>query len=215
MEGSASLLVFVAVLAGKVWSASMSESLTTAHGRSYVRGIIPDSVNRERDDFYPTPPRVTLALLGVEAFTGPIWEPACGDGAISKVLEDIGHAVHSTDLIDRGYGIPHRDFLLDYETRADNIITNPPFKFAEEFARHALSRTTGKVALLCRLAWLEGKARRLMFEETPLAHVWVFSARVPMLRGGVDFGKGGGGMIAFAWFVWDHAHQGKPTLGWI
>ncbi len=182
---------------------------------AYVRGIIPDKANREKDDFYPTPPRATLALLKVEKFHGEIWEPACGDGAISRVLIDAGYTVKSSDLIDRGYGDSNRDFLLDYETRTDNVITNPPFKHAEEFAIHALRVSRGKVAMLCRLAWLEGKARRRMFLETPIARVWVFSSRVPMLRGGEEMMKGGGGMIAFAWHVWDHQHKGPPTLGWL
>lgn len=192
----------------------MSETASPV-GRAYVRSIIPDAENRERDDFYPTPPRATRALLDVEQFYGTIWEPACGDGAISKVLLDAGHDVISTDLIDRGYGTPHRDFLLEYRTRADNIVTNPPFKHAEEFAWHALRCAHRKVALLCRLAWLEGKARNKLFTSTPLARVWVFSSRVPMLRGGAEMMKGGGGMIAFAWFVWDHAHAGEPRLGWL
>ena len=193
----------------------MSEAVALPTRASSFVCSRPDAANRERDDFYPTPPIATLALLSVEPFVGSIWEPACGDGAISKVLEAAGYEVLSTDLINRGYGTPNRDFLLEYQTRADNIVTNPPFKFAEEFAEHALTRTTGKVAMLCRLGWLEGKARRRMFTETPLARVWVFSSRVPMLRGGTDAGKGGGGMIAFAWFVWDHAHTGAPTLGWL
>jgi len=182
---------------------------------AYVRGIIPDAKNRERDDFYPTPPKATRALLSVETFIGDIWEPACGDGAISKVLEEAGYKVTSSDLIDRGYGTPGVDFLLDYQTTADNIVTNPPFKHAEEFVMHALNRARRKVAMLCRLAWLEGKARGEMFQTTPLARVWVFSGRIPMLRGGEQMMKGGGGMIAFAWFVWDHEHKGPPTLGWL
>jgi hypothetical protein len=182
---------------------------------SYVRGIIPDSENREKDDFYPTPPEGTRALLRVERFDGPIWEPACGDGAISRVLEEAGHEVISTDLVDRGFGTPRTDFLMEWQPRAPNIVTNPPFKHAEEFARHALGLTTGKVAMLCRLAWLEGKERRRMFESTPLARVWVFAGRLTMLRSGFDGGKGGGSMTAFAWFVWEHRHQGPPTLGWV
>ncbi len=75
--------------------------------------------------------------------------------------------------------------------------------------------TTGKVAMLCRLTWLEGKERGLMFRRTPIARVWVFSARVQMPRGGAEMVKGGGGMIAFAWYVWEHGYVGKPTLGWI
>jgi hypothetical protein len=174
-----------------------------------------DVENRERDDFYPTPPRATHALLNVEQFDGNIWDPACGEGAISRVLEDAGHEVISTDLIDRGYGTTPRDFLLEWNQRADNIITNPPFKHAEEFAEHSLRLAHRKVAFLCRLAWLDGKTRGQMFARTPLARVWVFSSRVPILRGGTDAGKGGGGMIALAWFVWDRAHLGALTLRWL
>lgn len=182
---------------------------------AFVRGIISDAENRQRDDFYPTPPRATLALLAAETFEGGIWEPACGDGAISKVLEAAGHIVTSSDLIERGYGTARVDFLLDYQTTADNIITNPPFKFAQEFAEHALRRSHRKVAMLCRLGWLEGLARQKMFQSTPLRRVHVFSGRVPMLRNGEAMMAGGGGMIAFAWFVWEHGFTGKPELGWI
>lgn len=181
----------------------------------YVRGIAPDAENRERDDFYPTPPVAVHALLGVETFEGSIWEPACGNGAISTILEAAGHHVISTDLIERGYGISGVDFLLDYRTVAENIVTNPPFKLAAQFAEHAIARSTGKVALLCRLAWLEGKARRKLFESTPLARVWVFSERIPLWRHGVPIPGAAGGMIAFCWLVWQHGHQGRPTLGWL
>lgn len=184
-------------------------------GQTYVRGIIPDRANRQRDDFYPTPPEGTQALLSVERFEGSIWEPACGDGAISEVLRAAGYEVHSTDLIDRGYGDPGVDFLLDWTTRADNIVTNPPFKLAQEFIEHALRQADRKVAMLLRLAFLEGGARRKMYETTPLAHVWVFSRRLAIMRNGEPFKNGSGGMVALAWFVWDHAHDGPPQLGWI
>lgn len=186
-----------------------------AGARAYVRGIIPDKENREVDDFYPTPPRATRALLSVERFNGTVLEPACGDGAISKVLQEAGHNVISNDLINRGFGTPHVDFLLDFQTRVENIITNPPFKLANEFALHAIEMASNKVAFLCRLGWLEGQERRKMFVSTPLARVWVFSGRVPMLRGGNQMMKGGGGMIAFAWYVWDKAYSGAPSLGWL
>lgn len=183
-------------------------------GAAWAKGIAPDAENRERDDFYPTPPEATRALLNVEKFEGGIWEPACGDGSISRVLEAAGYEVESTDLIARGYGTPNRDFLLEWQQTADNIVTNPPFKHAEDFARHSLRRSRRKVAMLCRLAWLEGKERGKMFRTTPLARVWVFSSRVLMTRAGMEM-SGGGGMIAFAWYVWDHEHSGAPTLGWL
>ena len=184
-------------------------------GAAWAKVIAPDVENREIDDFYPTPPRGTQALLSVEKFEGNIWEPACGDGAMSRELERAGYAVVSTDLIDRGYGVANRDFLLDFQTTADNVVTNPPFKLANEFVAHALGRSRRKVAMLCRLAWLEGKERGAMFQRTPLARVWVFSSRLAMLRGGAKKMAGGGGMIAFAWYVFEHGHQGPPTLGWL
>jgi hypothetical protein len=137
---------------------------------------------------------------------------------MSRVLEAAGYEVISTDLVDRGYGEVRHDFLMEWQPRAPNIVTNPPFKMCEEFVRKALSLTTGKVAILARLAWLEGKARRELFENTPLARVWIFAGRLNMTRGELladNAPTGGGGMLAFAWFVWDHSHEGPPTLGWV
>ena len=169
---------------------------------------------RHADDFYPTPPEGTEALLRVEAFEGPIWEPACGDGAISKVLEARGHTVISSDLVARGYGENGVDFLFEFKPRAPNIVTNPPFKLAVPFIERALTLTTGKVAMLLRITALEGRERRRLFEASPLARVWVFTRRLTFQRGGGEVTHGGG-MLAFAWFVWDHSHSGPPTLGWL
>lgn len=178
-----------------------------------ITGVAVDRANREKDDFYPTPPEGTEALLSVEAFEGPIWEPACGDGAISKVLESAGYEVISTDLVDRGYGEPRVDFLMEWEPRAPNIVTNPPFKMVAPFMRQALALSCGKVALLLRLACLEGAERGEIYSQSPLARVWVFRRRLSMYRAGET--KDQTGMIAFAWFVWDHSHSGPPTLGWL
>lgn len=167
------------------------------------------------DDFYASPPQAVEALLSVENFDGPIWEPACGDGAISKVLAAAGHEVVSTDLVDRGYGESRIDFLMEHEARAPNIVTNPPFKLGNQFAEHACHLATGKVCFLMRLVWLEGRARKKMFGKTGLSRVWVFSSRIPrMNRGGYD-GPVVSSTIAFAWFVWSPDHQGPTQLGWI
>jgi hypothetical protein len=100
-----------------------------AGGPQYAQAQRDDAQNRETHDFYPTWPAATRALLSVERFDGAIWEPACGDGAMSKVLEAAGHEVISTDLIDRGYGEGGRDFLMEWQPRAPNIVTNPPFRW--------------------------------------------------------------------------------------
>lgn len=181
-----------------------------------AQSIVGTSAGRPENDFYPTPPEATHALLDCENFTGTIWEPACGDGAISKVLEERGHVVWSSDLIDRGYGLGGYDFLTSHR-KADNIITNPPFTLAQQFVEHSLQATKesqGKVAMLCKLVFLEGQKRKAFFESTPLARVHVFSKRVNFYREGVK-GKLGTSMMAFAWFVWSHGHEGPPTIAWI
>lgn len=85
------------------------------------------SPKRAAFEFYPTPPEAVRALLSMESFEGSVWEPACGDGAISRVLEAAGYQVVSTDLIDRGYGAGGQDFLKSDRPLAKNIITNPPY----------------------------------------------------------------------------------------
>lgn len=188
--------------------------MTTA-GSAFARAQTDDKVNRHPEDYYPTHPGATRALLSVERFEGPIWEPACGEGDMSRVLEAVGYEVISSDLIDRGYGEGGRDFLMEWSPVAPNIVTNPPFRWAIEFTDRALQLTTGKVALFLRLAFLEGVERGQWFPGTPLARVWVMSRRVPMQRGKLQEEGDGHGVIAFAWFIWEHGHEGPPTLGWL
>jgi hypothetical protein len=122
--------------------------------------------------------------------------------------------VVSTDLVDRGFGLSRRDFLFERELLAPGIVTNPPFKLAGAFAAHALDLGAGKVALLLRLAWLAGvrDARAALLDQRGLARVRVSARRAVMLRNGVDAGGGGGGMIDFAWFIWERGHTGPVEL---
>lgn len=171
---------------------------------------------RHAEDFYRTPPECTSALLAYESFSGPIWEPACGDGAISEVLKSAGHDVFSTDLIDRGYGFGELDFLAQGQTVAPTIVTNPPFKLADAFVLHSLSLGVCKIAMLLRLTWLEGEARRRkLFQHYPPSRVWIFSRRPTLWNGDDPDARTTGGAIAYGWFIWDRDHVGPPTLGWI
>jgi hypothetical protein len=166
-------------------------------------------------DSYATPPIAVEALLRVEQFEGPIWEPACGNGNISRVLTAAGYCVTSTDLVDRGYGKAGVDFLAQDRPMAPNIVTNPPYAFGDEFARHGTRLVSGKLCLLMRLAWLEGKKRRVMFEETGLSRVWVFSGRLPRMHREGWSGPKSSSTMAFGWFVWDMEGSWPPTLGWL
>jgi hypothetical protein len=90
----------------------------------------------EGPDFFPTA-WATYALIDNEEFNGEIWESACGNGAMSVVLETTGQRVISSDLYDRGYGDAGIDFLTQ-KRRTPNIITNPPYNAAEGFVRSGL-----------------------------------------------------------------------------
>jgi hypothetical protein len=175
-------------------------------------------IPREEHDFYRTPPGCTRGLLSVERFAGPIWEPACGDGAISDVLVGAGLDVFNTDLIDRGCGFAGVDFLNESTLCAPDIVTNPPYKLADEFALHAVSQLGArKVAMLLRLSWLEGeRRRRKVFDVAPPSRIWVLSARPTLWHGTDPNARTTGGAISYAWFVWDStAAPGSPVLGWI
>jgi hypothetical protein len=178
-----------------------------------ARSIVGDSEGRPEHDFYRTPAKAVRALLSAESFPGITWEPACGDGAISSVLIENGLDVISSDLLDYGYA-PTTDFLTS-DLMVDNIITNPPFRHAQAFVERALGSTTSKVAMLLKLAFLEGKRRKDFFFHTPLKTVYVFSERLKLSRNGDDEAYKNGGMIAFAWFVWEHGYNEEPVVRWL
>ena len=168
---------------------------------------------RMDNDFYSTPPIATLELLKREQFNGSILECACGTGAISKVLkENIDNEVISKDLIDRNYGEAGKDFLNE-TTVYDNIITNPPFNLAVEFVEKALELSNNKVAFLMRIQFLEGKKRKLLFDKNPPSRVYVFSYRLPYLRG--DEEQPETSAMCLCWFVWDKNYKGDTIIKWI
>lgn len=171
------------------------------------------SADLDGPDFYPTPRWATYALIESEKFTGDIWEPACGDGAMSEVLAETGNRVLSSDLYDRGYGEAGRDFLTSQQA-ATNIITNPPFNSAEGFVAAGLRGAGSKFALLLRLAFLEGANRtNTIFHVHPPSRVWVFSERITFYPKGAV--QAGSGTTAYAWFVWDKSHVGASQLAWL
>jgi hypothetical protein len=166
-------------------------------------------------DLYETPAVAVEALLRVEQLPCRLWEPACGPGAIVRVLRAAGHEVIGGDLIDYGdpthfYG---RDFLMERKVPegCEAIVTNPPFKLAEEFVAHAL-QLCPRVAMLLRLAFLESERRCEILEGCGLARVHVFRKRLPMMHRAEWQGPKVNSGMAFAWFCWDRNHTGPTTI---
>ena len=134
-------------------------------------------------DLYETPAVAVHALLRVERLPHVIWEPACGPGAIVRVLRDAGHDVMATDLV-RYKGMTGRlDFLKVQSAppAVQAIVTNPPFKIANQFVAHAIELCP-LVVMLLRLAFLESEVRSSILDGGKLARVHVFRRRLPMLH---------------------------------
>lgn len=175
-----------------------------------------DSLEREKDDFYPTPPEPTRAFLHAEIVRlrdfGTVWEPACGDGAMVREMESVGLRVVASDLVDRGCGAEIRSFYDWSFPVAGAIVTNPPFQ---------------------ECGWGNGKARWLFHaldalnvEYMALLMNWSFPgagglapfwaqfppARVYLMRWKIDFTGQGSPPMLNGWFVWDRQNQGETVL---
>jgi hypothetical protein len=174
------------------------------------------SALRERgDDLYESPPEAVEALLRIEKLPRRIWEPACGPGAIVRVLRHHGHDVVATDLVNyKSEDSKSRvDFLMERQAPAgvQAIVTNPPFKLATEFVEHALELCP-IVVMLLRLNFMESKRRARILDGGKLARLYSFSNRLPMMHRAGWTGKRASSAVAFAWYVWDCAHSG-PYIG--
>lgn len=177
-----------------------------------------EHLKRETDDFYPTPPEPTRALLHSEIGRLRdyhfIWEPAAGDGAMAREIEAVGLDVIKSDIVDRGCDAEIRDFY-DYTHTPQGvraIVTNPPYQ---------------------EVGWGNGKARwlyhaldTLEIEYMALLLNWSFPgagglasfwaqhppARVYLMRWKIDFTGQGAPPMLNGWFVWDHIHCGETVL---
>lgn len=171
--------------------------------------------DRADKDYYATEPAATEWLCKIEHFGGPILEPSCGEGHISRQLQKAGYEVVSRDLADRGFG-EVADFLSpENKEWAGDIVTNPPYSFAQEFVEKSLAIIPEgrKVAMFLKLTFLEGKRRARLFETTPPIRIWVSHSRLKCAMNG-DFEHTVGSATAYAWFIWQKGFQGHPQIRW-
>lgn len=196
----------------KDWTGNKATTFVTLSASNHSCG------ERQQHDFYATDPRAMELLLAEEKFHHTIWECACGEGHLAKVLEKAGHEVISTDLIYRGFGVSEpMDFLTETLDDFDgDIITNPPYKFALEFVKRALDsvQTGRKVAMFLKLQFLEGKARKQFFLNNPPKVVYVSSSRLKCAKNG-KFESIVSSAVAYAWFVWKKGWKGDTVIKWI
>jgi hypothetical protein len=178
---------------------------------------------RNSPDDFPTPPWATRALLErVLKSRGHValdtcLEPACGAGHMAKTMKDYFRFVESSDAYEYGYG-RIVDFLTEpYEPKSfDWVITNPPFRLAEEFVTESFKVARKGVAILARTVFLESVGRyRSIFQCNPPSVFAQFVERVPMVKGRLD--KRASTATGYAWFIWelDREEVGQTELVWI
>jgi len=171
------------------------------------------SLKDRGDDLYETPPEAVHAILKAETIPLTVCEPACGPGAIVKVLRETGRAVVASDIKD--YGCPDaksgEDFLLAKEAHGGVpcLLTNPPFKLATEFIDKATDLYPLTIMLL-RLEYLAAYHKGLL-DHKPVSRIHAFKKRLPMMHRHGWTGPRTTTRMNFAWFVWDRDYHG-PTI---
>lgn len=171
---------------------------------------------RQAEDYYATEPLAAELLLKVVPELNNIWECACGEGHLAKVFDKARKLVRATDLINRGYGNVE-DFLLNNELYHNgDIVTNPPYKHAQQFVEHALNKVDkGRyVCMFLKVLFLEGKARKELFNKFQPKLIYVSSSRISCAKNG-DFNTYTSSAIAYAWFVWQKGYTGETVVKWI
>ena len=142
-------------------------------------------------------------------------EPACGAGHMARVLKEYFGEVRSSDAHHYGYGTV-RDYLdVPYEANAvDWVITNPPFRLAEQFVERSLIVARRGVAVLVRTVFIESVGRyRNLFESNPPSIFAQYAERVPMVRGRLD--RKASTATGYAWLVWQKPAIGSTRLTWV
>ena len=204
-------------------------------------GIGHSQEEREENDYYATDPLAAIELLNIEPQIDNIWENAVGAGHLATVFNKVGKLRVISDLVDRGYrpeGIPvsyGKDFMQMNKMWKGDIVTNPPYSVAIEWAEHCLSliQEGRYVALFLKLTFLEGKARKEFFKKNPPIRIWVSSSRIPCARNGefeifkkdksgnIKYDKEGNPIkekvssaTSYAWFIWQKGFKGFPEIRW-
>jgi hypothetical protein len=181
--------------------------------------VVASNYARKENDLYQTEPWATEAFLRRFPVDGlKVWEPAAGNHLMADVMRDAGATVKTSDIVvyDRAHDALF-DFLNDRphnEPTIQAIITNPPYgkgnRDAVKFARLALERCEGLVALLLTAKFDFGKTRADLFSGND--RFWAKIALVDRIQW---FPGDTTGTEDHAWYVWGaKGAQYAPRMFW-
>jgi hypothetical protein len=170
------------------------------------------------DDLYETPAICVHAahragVFGHATFpgsAGQVWEPCAGRGAISRELRKLGYGVIAQDLVPHPGADPDITPGIDFEMEraapplAACIITNPPFKRADQFIRHGLTLVPHVIVLLRAMA-IEGAGCSDLIDRHLIAYYIGIDRPPAMHREGWAGNRLTNSGAPFAWFVFQRA----------
>lgn len=187
------------------WKGNTQSVMATLNASGHSDG------ERADRDYYATPEKAVRDVNNLEVFY-EVWEPACGELAISQHLQQV---VRSSDIVDRGCNEVFDFLSIENQHWHGDIVTNPPFAKATEFLEKALNIIPDgrKIAFFLRIQFLEGVKRRAIFERHPPIRVWVSTHNLRCAKNG-DFANATGNASTYCWFIWEKGYTGKPEIGW-
>ena len=174
--------------------------------------------SRQSLDDFPTPPWATRALvehvIGKGTKNLDCLEPACGAGHMARPLLEYFGSVQAQDIADYGFGSTQDYLNFESKFEWDWVITNPPFRLAEDFIHQALLSTKKGCAFLVRTTFIESVGRyNRLFRDTPPTYAAQFVERVPMVKGRLD--RKASTATGYCWLVWEKDKQSQTEMIWI
>lgn len=166
-------------------------------------------MNRIANDFYPTPPVITRAILphieGIKYF----FEPCSGKGAIADVLRvENGLIGHESDIAwIAPLGVKDattEEFWVHWSRLYDSewlTITNPPFNVADRIIPLAYEYSPLGCLMLLRLSYLEPTVKRGQWLEDHADNLRLVMPVNPRIRFRADVK--GTDSVTCAWMWWD------------
>jgi hypothetical protein len=167
--------------------------------------------NRPIGDLYHTPKSLVWELLKKEKLIEPVWECACGEGAITDVLSDNSISYKASDI---SSGINFLEIPNDFKWNG-TIFTNPPFTYWDEFVMKAKQLTTKNVIMLGRLNYFGTQSRYDSNIWEGLKKVYIFTRYVDYQTPKRNDGLFHVGSLCTGWFLFDMDYTGEPTVGYI
>lgn len=198
-------------MSSKDWTGNSRATFATLGASNHANN------ERQEHDYYATDPVAIDMLASTGFFDGvkSVLEPACGGGHLAEAIHKLGIQVTATDLYNHGYGKWGIDFLDWAQYYGDAIVTNPPYKYAQEFVEHSIKLGVPKVAMFLKLTFLEGARRQELFKKYPPRYVAVCVNRVQCAINGDAEMFSKSSAACYAWFIWEKGYRGKPEILWV